>query len=138
MRFGPRWKAKAIDEILSDAFALTDQVYITEIGSDARVYKWGEPGFVLDDRAQAHYLQKLIKKVRRYSARTFREIKGIFCWSDLRRQMEWENGHECRLAIVDPTVDHHRRMVGWRGTPASRVLAASFREDGAPSGSVAG
>lgn len=122
MRFGPRWRAEGMDEILDDAFALTDQIYITEYGSDARVQKWGQPGFEFDDAAQANYLQQLTERIRNYSAQTFREIKGIFCWSDLRTQLEWENGFDCKLAIVDPVVDENRRMTGWNPTPSSQYL----------------
>lgn len=129
MRFGPRWKAEGMDEILDDAFALTDQVYITEYGSDARVHKWGKPGFEFDDKAQANYLKQLTERIRDYSARTFREIKGIFCWSDLRRQMEWENGHDCRLAIIEPVVNENRWMTGWNPTPASQYLKNVYRQE---------
>ncbi len=123
MRFGPRWKSSAIDTILDEAFALTDQVYITEYGSDANVQKWGSPGFVQDDAAQAEYLRRLTERIRDYGERTLREIRGVFCWSDLRRQMEWENGFECMLALIEPVVDRNRRMIGWSGTSASRYLA---------------
>ncbi len=126
MRFGPRWKAEAMDKILDEAFALTNQVYITEYGSDSRIQKWGCGGFEQDDQAQSNYLKQLTERVRDYSARTLREIKGIFCWSDLRRQMEWENGFECKLAIVEPIVDKNRRMTGWIQTPASRYLAEVY------------
>jgi hypothetical protein len=129
MRFGPRWRAEAIEEILDEAFALTDQIFITEYGSDACVHKWGRPGFELDDGAQSDYLRQLTEKIRDYSARTRKEIKGIFCWSDLRSQMEWENGHECRLAILDPVVDKNRKMTGWKETPASRYLASVYGQE---------
>jgi beta-glucosidase/6-phospho-beta-glucosidase/beta-galactosidase len=129
MRFGPRWKAESMDEILDEAFALTDQVYITEYGSDSNIQKWGDPGFGWNDAAQAEYLQLLTERIRNYSARTFREIQGIFCWSDLRRQIEWENGFECRMGVLDPIVDAQRGMIGWCATPASQYLAALYRQD---------
>lgn len=129
MRFGPRWRAEAMDEILDEAFALTDQISITEYGSDANVQKWGRPGFEIDDTAQVNYLRELTEKIRDYSLRTRREIKGIFCWSDLRRQMEWENGLECRLAILDPVVDKNRKMTGWNQTPASQYLAEIYGQE---------
>ena len=134
MRFGPRWKAEAMDDILDDAFALTDQVFITEYGSDSKVHKWGNPRFELDNAAQANYLRQLTERIRNYSARTFREIKGIFCWSDLRRQMEWENGLDCKLAIVKPVLDKNRRMIGWNETPASQYLASVYGQDAKLSG----
>ncbi len=130
MRFGPRWRVEGMDEILDDAFALTDQIYITEYGSDAKVHKWGKSKFELDDAAQANYLQQLTERAESYSRRTFREIKGIFCWSDLRRQMEWENGLDCRLAIVEPVVDENRRMSGWNPTPASQYLSGVYGKGG--------
>jgi len=126
MHFGPRWKADGMEEVLDDAFALTDEVYITEYGSDARVQKWGSPGFEFDDVAQANYLRNLTEKVRDYSARTLRRVKGMFCWSDLRRQMEWENGHACRLATVEPIVNVNRQMTGFQSTPASSYIAVAF------------
>jgi len=128
MRFGPRHRAEGIDEILDEAFALTDQIYITEYGSDARIYQWGRPGFEFNDAAQADYLRQLTERIQNYSARHHREIKGLFCWSDLKQQMEWENGLECRLGTIDPTLDKNRRLTGWNGTPASRYLAEVFRE----------
>ncbi len=127
MRFGPRWKAEGMNEILDDAFALTDQVYITEYGSDAMVHKWGEPDFTADSQAQASYLQQLTETIRDYSQRTLRQIKGIFAWSDLRRQMEWENGHECMLGMIDPAIDDQRRMRCWAVTPAARYLARAYQ-----------
>jgi hypothetical protein len=129
MRFGPRWKSVAMDKILDEAFALTDQVAITEYGSDACIQKWGQSKFKIDDEAQAIYLQQLTEKIRDYSARTFREIKGIFCWSDLRRQLEWENGHVCQLGIVEPIVDENRSMTGWKETPASQYLATVYGQE---------
>lgn len=126
MRFGPRWKAERMDEILDEAFALTDEVYITEYGSDASVQKWGSPGFAFDDPAQAHYLKQLTERIRAYSARTLRKIQGIFCWSDLRRQLEWENGLECRLGLLTPGVDENRRLTGWTPTEASEYLKEAF------------
>jgi len=126
MRFGPRWKAERMDDILDDAFALTDQVYITEYGSDSKVHKWGKREFEQDDTAQANYLKQLTERIRDYSARTFREIKGLFCWSDLRRQMEWENGLECKLAIIEPCLDKNRHMDWWEQTPAAEYLATAF------------
>jgi hypothetical protein len=87
------------------------------------------PGFQLHDTAQADYLRQLTEKIRDYSARIRREIKGIFCWSDLRRQLEWENGHECRLAILDPVVDKNRKMTGWKESPASQYLAANYGQE---------
>jgi beta-glucosidase/6-phospho-beta-glucosidase/beta-galactosidase len=127
MRFGPRWKASGMDECLDEAFALTNNVYITEFGSDAMVHKWGEPGFKPDDAAQANYLQQLTERIRDYILRTGREIKGIFCWSDLRRQMEWENGFECKLAIMDTVVDPiTRQFIRGESTPASRYIAGVY------------
>ncbi len=127
MRFGPRWRAEAMDEILDEAFALTDQIYITEYGSDANVYQWGGRGFEFNEIAQAHYLRQLTERIQAYSARHRREIKGIFCWSDLVRQLEWENGFECNLGMIDPIVDKNRRMVGWNPIPASIYLAKVYK-----------
>lgn len=128
MRFGPRWNAKAIREFLDDAFALTKNVYITEFGSDARVHKWGSPGFEKDDVAQAKYLKQLIEEIQGYTETSGREIKGIFAWSDLRRQLEWENGFECVLGQLEAIVDEKRRLVGWTKTPASEVLKEAYQK----------
>ena len=129
MRFGPRWKSEGMDEILDEAFALTNQIFITEFGSDARVHRWGESGFTFDDEAQAHYLRELTERIRDYSAQTYREIQGIFCWSDQRIQMEWENGLECRLALINPEVDKNRRMTSWHPTPASQYLKEVYKDE---------
>lgn len=126
MRFGPRWKAEAMDQILDEAFDLTDQVYITEYGSDARIQKWGQKEFNLDNEAQANYLQQLTDRIRDYCSKTLREIKGIFCWSDLRRQMEWENGFDCQLGLIDPVVNKHRQIIGWNPTPAANYIKQVF------------
>jgi beta-glucosidase/6-phospho-beta-glucosidase/beta-galactosidase len=132
MRFGPRWRAEAMDEFLDDAFELTDEVFVTEYGSDARVHKWGRDGFELDDEAQALYLKQLTERIRDYCTRTFREIKGMFCWSDLRRQLEWENGHECRLGLLNAVIDDEsRRLIGVLETPASQYLKEAYRVEGA-------
>ena len=128
MWFGPRLYAEGMDEILDEAFALTDQIYITEYGADARVHQWSGLDFEFNDAIQADYLKQLTERIQNYSARHRREIKGIFCWSDLRRQMEWENGLECRLATIDPIVDGNRRMIGWNPTPASKYLAKVYKQ----------
>lgn len=126
MRLGPRCSGESMDEFLDEAFALTDEVYVTEYGVDAVVWRWGKEGFALDDAHQADYLEELTQQMKKYCARTGREIKGIFCWSDLRRQLEWENGLESRLGIIDPIVNEDRQMIGWSGTPASRFLAEAY------------
>ncbi len=127
MRFGPRWRAEEIENILDEAFELTDQVYITEYGSDAMIHKWGKPDFEHDPASQAYYLKELTEKIEDYSKKRFREIKGIFCWSDLTRQLEWENGHECRLGIIDPIIDANRSLTGWNPTPASEYLKNVYK-----------
>lgn len=129
MWFGPRWKAEGMDEILDEAFTLTDDVCITEYGSDANVHEYGRPGFAYNDEAQARYLKELTERIRDYSLKNKRQIQGLYCWSDLRRQMEWENGFKCRLALIDPEVDPvTRRLIGWRDTPASRYIAGVYGE----------
>jgi beta-glucosidase/6-phospho-beta-glucosidase/beta-galactosidase len=130
MKFGPRWNASGMDECLDEAFALTDQVFITEYGSDASVQKWDEPGFAFNDEAQANYLKQLTERIQSYCAKNFKTIEGIFCWSDLRRQLEWENGHKCRLAVIEPVVDDNRLMTGWMATSASKYLAGLYKTAG--------
>lgn len=137
MRFGPRWKAKEIDAILDKAFALTKDVKITEYGSDARMQQWGDAEITLKDQAQADYLQQLTERIRDYTQRTGRELKGLFCWSDLRRQMEWENGFECKLGMIHPIVDENRRFIGSEGTPASQYLAEAFAPPQQPAAEAA-
>ena len=129
MRFGPRWKAEAMDEILDDAYALTDEVYITEFGSDASIQKWHQKEFNEDDKAQADYLKQLVERIHDYSTRTLRTIKGIFCWSDLRRQMEWENGLEVKLGIIKAKVNEHRQIIEWEPTFASKYLANIYKNE---------
>ena len=123
MRFGPRWNAQRMDDILDEAFALSDQVFITEYGSDANIWKYGESGFKVDLQAQADYLRLLTERIRG------RPIKGIFNWSDLTRQMEWENGDECQLATIDPVLGSDRRMVAWTGTFASEYIRDVYGAD---------
>lgn len=128
MRFGPRWKAEGIEEILDEAFALTPEIYITEYGSDAKVQKWGEPRFKLNDQAQAEYLQQLTEHIQQYCIKRSRPIKGLFCWSDLRIQLEWENGHECQLGMINPIINERRQMIGWNSTPASKYLKGAYQK----------
>lgn len=127
MRFAPRWKADEIDSILDEAFALTDEVFITEYGSDATIQRWGESTFKLDGEAQANYLQQLTERIERYCQENHRSIKGLFCWSDLRPQMEWDNGFECKLGTIDPILDGKRRMIGWKTHPAADYLKTVFQ-----------
>lgn len=126
MRFGPRWKAEGINEALDEAFNLTPNVFITEFGSDAIIQKWGQPSFNLDNDAQAQYLQALIQQIHQYTLSTFREIQGLFCWSDLRRQLEWENGLECQLALIEPITCDSRRLVSFTQTPAAQYLEKAY------------
>jgi hypothetical protein len=131
MRFGPRWNAAKIDTILTEAIEVAPpcEVFVSEYGSDARVQKWGGKDFVLDQAAQAHYLQQLTERIQNYCLRTGQKLGGLFCWSDLDRQMEWDNGHACRLATVKTRVNADRQMVGWESTPASSYLAGVFGGD---------
>ena len=133
MRLGARWNAKGIDEALKEAFDLTDQVWVTEFGSDACVQRWGRPGFEVDEEAQAEYLRQLTDRIHNYSIENSKEIKGIFCWTDLSR-FEWNEGHECRMALINPIVDENRKMTGWTETPGSRHLAEFYRPEVAQAG----
>ncbi len=132
MRFGPRWKAEAIDEILDEAYALTDEVYITEYGSDARVFQWNRKGFELNEAAQAENLRQLTERIKNYVLTRGRTLKGIFAWSDLTQQMEWENGQECQLALIHPVRNALRQLVDWIPIPGSRYLAWVYGGEAAP------
>jgi beta-glucosidase/6-phospho-beta-glucosidase/beta-galactosidase len=127
MRFGPRWNSKAMKEFLDDAFALTKKVFITETGSDANVWEDGDSDFNQNDAAQAEYLKELIGEIHHYVATTGREIQGIYVWSDLRRQMEWENGKAVLLGVIETIIDEFRRMIGYEDTEASAYLAEVYR-----------
>lgn len=127
MRFGPRWKAEGIIEALDDAFALTPHVSITEYGSDAQVQHFGQSSFKQDDNAQAQYLQQLTEQIRDYSLRTFRQIEALFCWSDLRQQLEWENGLDCKLGMILPQHDSSRRLTNYTQTSAAKYLAQAYK-----------
>lgn len=128
MRFGPRWKASAIDEILDEAFEISDEVFITEYGSDACIQKNGSSRYVFDDEAQKQYLQKLTERIETYCKQNKKQLQGIFCWSDLRQQMEWENGLFCRLALVNASVDENRKFISWEKTEASQYLASIYAQ----------
>ncbi len=132
MRFGPRWKAEAIDEILDEAYDLTDEVSITEYGSDARVSQWDGEGFELNERAQANNLQQLTERIKNYVLTRGRTLKGIFAWSDLTQQMEWENGQECQLALIHPVRNELRQLVDWISTLGSSYLAQGYGGKAAP------
>ncbi len=126
MRFGPGWNAEAMDRILDDAFALTDQVCITEFGSDAAVcFKGSE--FHVDEEAQKNYLEQLVNRVRDYCHRTSRSVQSLFNWSDLDEQLEWENGLQCKLGTIQRVVDAARRLVGWKTSPASDYMRGVFQ-----------
>lgn len=130
MRFGPRWNAEAMNEILDEAYALTDQVFITEFGSDAKIWKWGAPGFRSNDQAQKEYLEKLLREIRKYGEQTGRELKGIFCWSDLRYQMEWENGFDCELGLIKQRVNGKTRQIeGWNQTAGAQYIASVYKRE---------
>ena len=126
MRFGPRWNAAAIDEILDEAFKISQEIFITEYGSDACIQKGNAKKFVFDDDAQADYLEKLTERIKNYCYQNDKNIQGLFCWSDLRRQMEWENGLSCRLGLVDAFVDKDRKLVNWKKSKASTYLTSVF------------
>jgi len=126
MSFGPRQQAKRIQDILEEAFAITDDVSITEFGSDATVWKWGDSQFRQDDASQARFLRELVENVRAFSERTFKRLHAIHCWSDLRGTLEWDRGDGPELPIIEPQVDEDRRLTGWRSTPASRYLASVY------------
>jgi hypothetical protein len=126
-RLGTRWRAEALDEYLDEAYAITKNVCITEIGSSRRIQKWGSPRFEDDDEAQAAYLQQLIQRVAGYCEKRERKLLEFYIWSDLRRQMEWDSGLDCVVALIDPEINPiTRQMIGWKSSRASEYVAKVF------------
>jgi beta-glucosidase/6-phospho-beta-glucosidase/beta-galactosidase len=126
-RFGPRLNPTAIEQILDEAFALTRRVAITEFGSDAQLWHWGDFGFQRDEETQARHLRALLDNIEAYCRRKGVSLEGLFCWSDLIRQLEWELGHQSQLGLIHPEVNAARQMMGWRPTRASQELATTYR-----------
>lgn len=126
MRFGPAQDAKRIHEILDEAFALGKPVVITEFGSDSTVMPWGSTKFQRDRESQARFLRELFQEIGRYCEAKEKSLSGIFVWSDLSRQLEWENGHECGLGILEQVLDEESRLVSIVLTPAGRVVQEEF------------
>ncbi len=117
---------EAIYRYLDEAFALTPRVSITEFGHDANIQKWGSAHFAVNRPLQAAYIERFIDAVKRYC--TTREVKldSIFAWSDLSR-LEWERGvDECKLALVEPTLNENRQLIDWTLTTAANYLKDSL------------
>lgn len=124
--FGPRWRVSAVDEILEEAAALGKKLVISEYGSDGIVHESGKEGFVCSRKKQAQYLQQLTERIQSYCQRKKVKLKGLFVWSDLIGQMEWDRGRQCSLAMVDPVKNEKREMIGFTPTAASKYIAKAF------------
>ena len=133
MRFGPGLAPEKVTRILKEAFAIKPglKVGVTEFGCDGMIQRDGWPDFRLDNEAQAKYIQDFTEHAQQYCESTGHKLSELYCWTAQRRQLEWENGADCKLGILEAIVNTARQLIGWGATPASCYLASMYKDESA-------
>ena len=121
--FGLSFYPESLQSCLTEAAALKKPIAITETGCDARVQKWGDQEFRIDNETQKEYFLKIAPILHRFKD----QIKAFFVWTLYRGHLEWDRGQYPALGVVKLTKDKDRNITGFETTPASLYLQKSFQ-----------
>jgi beta-glucosidase len=110
MSFGPAFDPESLDNCLEEASQIGTDIMITETGCDARVQKWGDREFTIDDEVQRRYFERIWPILGKWKE----QIKGFFAWTFVRGHLEWDLGDFPRLGV--------------QGSPAGDFLREKFRQ----------
>jgi len=124
MSFGPSFYPESLSACLEEAAALKKPIAITETGCDARIQKWGDKEWRIDDEAQKEYFVKIAPILHRFKD----QMKAFFTWTLYRGQLEWERGDFPSLGVVKLQKDRTRTITGCELTPAAKLLRDAFEE----------
>jgi len=121
--FGPSFYPESMQACLDEAFALGRPVAITETGCDARIQKWGDKEWRLDDDTQAEYFQKIFPILMKQK----QQLHSLFVWTFWRGHLEWDRGDFPRLGVVAVIHDAKTRAPErFVISPAGKVVKDAF------------
>ncbi|MCI0618257.1 family 1 glycosylhydrolase, partial [bacterium] len=88
--FGPSFYPESLDKCLSEAVEVVKlfpgkTLVITETGCDARVWKFGEKGWTIDDQVQKEYFERIFPILEKFKE----HVSGFLVWT-LADGQEWE------------------------------------------------
>ncbi|MBS0625693.1 MAG: family 1 glycosylhydrolase [Verrucomicrobia bacterium] len=129
MSFGPTVHPQGVRGDLQEAVDLGHDVHVTEIGCDAKLHKWGEKAFRLDEQTQVKTMQRYAPVLGEFQE----NIKAFFVWTayaspemDEPGQMEWNRGAGTRLGMIKIFKDDQRRMTGYEYTPGGALIKVAY------------
>ena len=129
MSFGPTVHPQGLEECLREAVRLGHPVDITEIGCDAKLHKWGERGFKLDEETQRETMERYAPILARFKE----QIRTFFVWTpyvseemDQPGQLEWNRGPLTRLGMIKIQKDENRQIQDWEYSLAGNLLRDAF------------
>lgn len=132
MSLGCRHRAEAFTEVLDEAFALTDQVFITEYGVDSISWSRKQKYYRNRNNVQKRCLRDLTEVIQSYCQRKQKPLQGLFCWSDVRGQLEWDEGSAVQMGHFIPVIDTDRKLTSWDTTPVSKYMKEVFTSQSHP------
>jgi|GEM_PF-946305 len=146
MRFGIGFHPNSIredyEEVFADALKLckpvdwkggdpiTKKIAITETGRDASVQKWGEEkGFrsteisiEQGDILQRQGFYEILQVLHEYKD----HLQAFLPWTIFRHHIEWENGKEPCLGLIDPIKDEKRNLINWKMSYAAKLISEVY------------
>ncbi|HSX25746.1 MAG TPA: family 1 glycosylhydrolase [Chlamydiales bacterium] len=123
MSFGPRYTPADFEVCLKEAADLGRPMVISETGCDARIQKFGDKEFKIDDETQRDYFEKILPVLKKFQGR----IIAFFAWTLLRGHLEWNRGNFPRLGLVD-VVKVDQKIQSYQLSPAAKLLQRVFHE----------
>lgn len=122
--FGPSIYPESLNDCLSEAQSLQVPIVISEIGCDARVQKWGEKSFTVQDEEQLAYFQKILPILAKFQ----NSIQGLFIWTLFRGHLEWDRGDFPHLGVIDVVKDREGKVMEYKLSPAAQFLQKVFSQ----------
>ena len=123
MSFGPSIYPESLEECLTEAAALEKPIAITETGCDARIQKWRDKEWKIDEEAQKEYFVKIAPILHRFKD----QMKAFFVWTLCRGHLEWDRGDFPTLGIAELIKDRSRNITGCKLYPAAELLQKAFK-----------
>lgn len=123
MSFGPRYTPADFEVCLKEAAALGKPMVISETGCDARIQKFGDKEFKIDDETQRDFFERILPVLKKFQG----QIIAFFAWTLLRGHLEWNRGNFPRLGLVD-VVKVDQQIQSYQLSPAAKLLQRVFHE----------
>ncbi len=121
MSFGPGYYPESIYKCMIEAIALKKPIVISETGCDARMQKWGEKKYRIDEFTQREYFQKIMPILAKFKD----HIKALFVWTVPRNHLEWDRRDFPQLGVVDIERED-QKITGYRLSPAAKLMSCLY------------